>query len=414
MAVERGRENLARAQGNARASGGKAVSNGEIFEFESKNRSFSIHGGCIVSLRSNKKNMNTSTNGRASYASDEERWRAVVRKDRNADGKFFYSVKTTGVYCRPSCFARPARRENVTFHKSPEDAERAGFRACKRCKPKGPASAEKHAAMVAAACSAIETAEESPDLDALASSAGMSRFHFHRIFKSVTGLTPKAFAAAHRSERMRKELPKRNTITEAIYEAGFNSNGRFYASSSEMLGMKPKNYRGGGAGATIRFAIGQCSLGSILVGASEKGVCAIMMGDDPDALARDLQDRFPKADLIGADRDFERLVAKVVGFIEAPKVGLDLPLDLRGTIFQRRVWKALREIPIGSTASYSKIADRIGSPRAIRAVAQACASNAIAVAIPCHRVVRSDGSLSGYRWGVERKRALLKREQLAA
>jgi AraC family transcriptional regulator, regulatory protein of adaptative response / methylated-DNA-[protein]-cysteine methyltransferase len=394
--------------------GGKAVSNGEIFEFESKNRSFSIHGGFIVSLRSNKKNMNTSTNGRASYASDEERWRAVVRKDRNADGKFFYSVKTTGVYCRPSCFARPARRENVTFHKSPEDAERAGFRACKRCKPKGPASAEKHAAMVAAACSAIETAEESPDLDALASSAGMSRFHFHRIFKSVTGLTPKAFAAAHRSERMRKELPRRHTITEAIYEAGFNSNGRFYASSSEMLGMKPKNYRGGGAGATIRFAIGQCSLGSILVGASEKGVCAIMMGDDPDALARDLQDRFPKADLIGADRDFERLVAKVVGFIEAPKVGLDLPLDLRGTIFQRRVWKALREIPIGSTASYSKIADRIGSPRAIRAVAQACASNAIAVAIPCHRVVRSDGSLSGYRWGVERKRALLKREQLAA
>jgi AraC family transcriptional regulator, regulatory protein of adaptative response / methylated-DNA-[protein]-cysteine methyltransferase len=394
--------------------GGKAVSNGEIFEFESKNRSFSIHGGCIVSLRSNKKNMNTSTNGRASYASDEERWRAVVRKDRNADGKFFYSVKTTGVYCRPSCFARPARRENVTFHKSPEDAERAGFRACKRCKPKGPASAEKHAAMVAAACSAIETAEESPDLDALASSAGMSRFHFHRIFKSVTGLTPKAFAAAHRSERMRKELPKRNSITEAIYEAGFNSNGRFYASSSEMLGMKPKNYRGGGAGATIRFAIGQCSLGSILVAASEKGVCAIMMGDDPDALARDLQDRFPKADLIGADRDFERLVAKVVGFIEAPKVGLDLPLDLRGTIFQRRVWKALREIPIGSTASYSKIADRIGSPRAIRAVAQACASNAITVAIPCHRVVRSDGSLSGYRWSVERKRALLKREQLAA
>jgi AraC family transcriptional regulator, regulatory protein of adaptative response / methylated-DNA-[protein]-cysteine methyltransferase len=394
--------------------GGKAVSNGEIFEFESKNRSFSIHGGFIVSLRSNKKNMNTSTNGRASYASDEERWRAVVRKDRKADGKFFYSVKTTGVYCRPSCFARPARRENVTFHKSPEDAERAGFRACKRCKPKGPASADKHAAMVAAACSAIETAEESPDLDALASSAGMSRFHFHRIFKSVTGLTPKAFAAAHRSERMRKELPKRNTITEAIYEAGFNSNGRFYASSSEMLGMKPKNYRGGGAGATIRFAIGQCSLGSILVAASEKGVCAIMMGDDPDALARDLQDRFPKADLIGADRDFERLVAKVVGFIEAPKVGLDLPLDLRGTIFQRRVWKALREIPIGSTASYSKIADRIGSPRAIRAVAQACASNAIAVAIPCHRAVRSDGSLSGYRWGVERKRALLKREQLAA
>jgi AraC family transcriptional regulator of adaptative response/methylated-DNA-[protein]-cysteine methyltransferase len=384
-------------------------------EFESKNRSFSFYGSFIVSSEATKNTMNTSAiNGPARYASDEERWQAVVRKDRSADGKFFYSVKTTGVYCRPSCPARPARRENVTFHKSPGDAERAGFRACKRCKPKGPSLAEQHAAMVAAACRAIETAEESPDLDVLASSAGLSRFHFHRIFKSATGLTPKAFAAAHRSERMRKELPKRGTITEAIYEAGFNSNGRFYASSSEMLGMKPKNFRSGGPGATIRFAIGECSLGSILVAASEKGVCAIMMGDDPHALARDLQDRFSKANLIGGDRDFERLVAKVVGFIEAPKVGLDLPLDVRGTVFQQRVWQALREIPAGSTASYSEIADRIGLPRAVRAVAQACASNAIAVAIPCHRVVRSDSNLSGYRWGVERKRELLKREQAAS
>lgn len=359
--------------------------------------------------------MNTSsTSGRARYASDEERWQAVVQKNRNADGKFFYSVKTTGVYCRPSCPARPKRRENVAFHKSAEDAERAGFRACKRCKPKGLALAEQHAATVAAACRAIETAEEWPDLEALANSAGMSRFHFHRIFKSATGLTPKAFAAAHRSERMRRELPKRGTITEAIYEAGFNSNGRFYANSSDMLGMKPKNYRGGGTGATIRFAIGECSLGSILVAASEKGVCAIMMGDDPDALAKDLQDRFPKANLIGGDRNFERLVAKVVGFIEAPKVGLDLPLDVRGTAFQQRVWQALREIPVGSTASYSEIADRIDLPKAVRAVGQACALNAIAIAIPCHRVVRSNGNLSGYRWGVERKRALLKREAAAA
>ena len=299
------------------------------------------------------------------------------------------------------------------FYECREDAEQAGFRPCKRCKPNGPGLAEQHAATVAAACRAIEAAEELPDLGALASSAGMSRFHFHRIFKAATGLTPRAYAAARRSARMREVLPKRSTVTEAIYEAGFNSNGRFYANSSEMLGMKPRNYRSGGAGMTIRFAVGECSLGSILVAASDKGVCAIMMGDDPDLLTKDLQNRFPKANLIGGDRDFEATVAKVVGFVEAPKIGLNLPLDVRGTAFQQRVWQALREIPAGSTASYSEIAKRIGLPRAVRAVAQACASNAIAVAIPCHRVLRTDRNLSGYRWGVERKRALLKREGAA-
>ena len=301
----------------------------------------------------------------------------------------------------------------MAFYECREDAERAGFRPCKRCKPNGPGLAEQHAATVAAACRAIEAAEELPDLGALANSAGMSRFHFHRIFKAETGLTPRAYAAAHRSARMREVLPKRSTVTEAIYEAGFNSNGRFYANSSEMLGMKPRNYRSGGAGMTIRFAVGECSLGSILVAASDRGVCAIMMGDDPDLLTKDLQNRFPKANLIGGDRDFEATVAKVVGFVEAPKIGLNLPLDVRGTAFQQRVWQALREIPAGSTASYSEIAKRIGLPRAVRAVAQACASNAIAVAIPCHRVLRTDRNLSGYRWGVERKRALLKREGAA-
>ncbi|MGA7903897.1 MAG: bifunctional DNA-binding transcriptional regulator/O6-methylguanine-DNA methyltransferase Ada, partial [Terrimicrobiaceae bacterium] len=337
-------------------------------------------------------------------------WRAVVEKDRNADSEFFYSVKTTGVYCRPSCSARTPRRENVAFHESREAAEQAGFRPCKRCRPNGPGLAEQHTATVAAACRAMEGAEELPDLRALASSVGMSRFHFHRIFKAATGLTPRAYAAARRSSRMREVLLKRSTVTEAIYEAGFNSNGRFYASSSDILGMKPKSYRGGGAGATIRFAVGECSLGSILVAASEKGVCAIMLGNDPDALAKDLQNRFPKAHLIGGDRNFEALIARVVGFIEQPKIGLDLPLDVRGTAFQQRVWQALRKIPAGSTASYSEIAERIGLPRAVRAVAKACASNTIAVAIPCHRVLRADRSLSGYRWGVERKRALLKRE----
>jgi len=345
------------------------------------------------------------------YASDEERWRAVVRRDRKADGKYYYSVKTTGVYCRPSCSARQAKRENVQFHASCEEAERAGFRPCKRCQPDGPALAEEYAAKVAGACRTIETAEETPSLDVLAKGAGMSRFHFHRVFTKVAGLTPKAYAAAHRAERVRQELPKRNTVTEAIYEAGFNSNGRFYEESSRMLGMTPRTFRLGGVGEAIRFAAGECSLGWILVAASEKGVCAIMLGDDPNKLGLELQERFPRARLIGGDKSFERVVSQVVGFVEAPKLGLDLPLDVRGTAFQRRVWEALREIPAGLTVSYSEVAKRIGAPKAVRAVAGACAANAIALAIPCHRVVRTGGALAGYRWGVQRKRALLEREK---
>ena len=356
----------------------------------------------------------TKESGSARHPGDEERWQAVVRKDHNADGKFYYSVKTTGVYCRPSCPARLANRGNVAFHESPEEAECAGFRACKRCKPKGPSLAQQHAATIVSACRAIKATEDLPTLNELASTVGMSPFYLHRLFRETTGLTPKSYAAAHRSDRMREELPKRGTVTEAIYEAGSNSNSRFYATSSQMLGMNLENYREGGHGATIRFAIGECSLGSILVATSERGVCAISMGDDPNALVKDLQDRFPKANLIGGDRDFEKLVAKVVGLIEAPKIGLDLPLDVQGTAFQKRVRQALCEIPPGSTASYSEIAKRIRSPKAVRAVAQACASNAIAVAIPCHRVLHNDGNLSGYRWGVERKRVLLDREGVAA
>jgi len=347
------------------------------------------------------------------YTSDRARWNAVVQKDPNADGKFYYSVKTTGVYCRPSCPGRRALRQNVAFHPSCADAEKAGFRACKRCIPNGPSMQERHATAVAAACRTIESTDDLPNLETLAAGADMSRFHFHRVFKAATGLTPKAYAQAHRAERMREELPKRATVTEAIYGAGFNSNGRFYATSSQMLGMTPSNFRDGGTGESIRFALGECSLGSILVAVSEKGVCAISLGDDPDELAKELQDRFPKAQLIGGDREFEQMVARVVGLVEAPRVGLDLPLDVRGTAFQQRVWKALREIPSGSTASYTEIAKRIGSPESVRAVASACASNPIAVAIPCHRVLRTNGGLSGYRWGVERKRALLEREVAA-
>jgi AraC family transcriptional regulator of adaptative response/methylated-DNA-[protein]-cysteine methyltransferase len=315
--------------------------------------------------------------------------------------------------CRPSCPARLPNRKNVAFHLSPEDAEKAGFRACKRCDPKGPGLASHHAKAVAIACRIIKEFDEFPSLNQLAEAVKMSPGYFHRLFKTATGLTPKDYANAHRADRMKQALPKRETVTEAIYEAGFNSNGRFYAVSSKMLGMKPKEYRAGGAGNTIRIAIAESSLGSILVASSQKGVCAILMGDDPDALARDLQDQFPKAHLIGGDEKYEKLVAKVIGFIEAPRIGLDLPLDIRGTAFQRRVWKELQRIPAGKTASYSEVAKRIGFPKSARAVAQACGANALAVAVPCHRVLRKNGDISGYRWGVDRKRALMARERMA-
>lgn len=347
------------------------------------------------------------------FDTDESRWAAVARRDRSADGQFYYSVSTTGVYCRPSCASRRARRQNVSFHATQEDARKAGFRPCRRCKPDQPSLLEQYAAKVAAACRRIEASEQAPSLAALARAAGLSSYHFHRIFKTITGVTPKAYASAHRNQRTREHLMHTETVTEAIYEGGFNSNTRFYAQSARLLGMKPRTFRKGGADAQIRFAVGQCSLGAILVAATDKGVCAIAFGDDPDALVRDLQDRFDRAQLIGGDAHFEQLVAKVVGFIEQPSLGLDLPLDVRGTAFQQRVWQALREIPAGSTMSYAEIAERIGAPKAVRAVAQACAANAIAVAIPCHRVVRNDGNLSGYRWGVERKRQLLDREQAA-
>ena len=341
---------------------------------------------------------------------NDPRWAAVVARDAAADGKFYYSVKTTGVYCRPSCASRPARPENIAFHATRTAAERAGFRPCKRCKPDQPSLIEQHAAKVTEACRLIETAETAPSLETLANHAQMSAYHFHRVFKAITGLTPKAYAAAHRARRVRAELERSDSVTAAIFDAGYNSNARFYEKSNQLLGMTPTDFRTGGANAQIRFAIGECSLGSILVACSERGVCAILLGDNPDALARDLQDRFPRASLIGGDAKFERLIAKVVGFVEAPQLGLDLPLDVRGTVFQQRVWQALRDIPAGATASYSEIATRIGAPKSVRAVAQACAANRLAVAIPCHRVVRNDGALSGYRWGVERKRALLERE----
>lgn len=343
----------------------------------------------------------------------DPRWALVQARDPSADGAFFYAVKTTGIYCRPSCGARTPLPENVEFFVTVAAAEQAGFRPCQRCKPHLPPLAEQQAQWVAQLCRQIEAAETPPCLAQLAQVAGVSAYHLQRIFKAVTGVTPRAYALAQRARRVRAELARSSSVTAAIYEAGYGSNGRFYSEAEQLLGMTPGEFRAGGRRAVIRFAVGQCSLGAILVAASQRGVCAIALGDDAALLLRDLQDRFPRAELIGADDGFEQWVAQVVGLVEMPQRALALPLDVQGTAFQLRVWQALQQIPSGSTLSYSELAQRIGSPKAARAVARACAANPLAVAIPCHRVLRNDGSLSGYRWGIERKRALLLRESMS-
>lgn len=347
----------------------------------------------------------------------DPRWAAVVARDPGGERPFVYAVLTTGIYCRPGSVSRLPRPENVVFFDTAAQAEAAGYRPSKRAAADQAHLAGQHAALVERACRQITQAEQPPSLKQLAQHSGMSPWHFHRVFKAVTGLTPKAWASAHRGDRIRSRLAEpeaaAGTITEAMYEAGFNSNSRFYESSQRLLGMKPSDYRKGGANTAIRFAVGECFLGSILVAQSLRGVCAILLGDDPNQLVEDLQDKFHNATLIGGDAQFEQLIAQVIGFIEAPGLGLALPLDLQGTAFQQRVWQALAQIPPGSTASYAQIAQRIGAPTSFRAVAQACGANSLAVAIPCHRVVRSDGGLSGYRWGAERKRQLLDREAQA-
>lgn len=353
----------------------------------------------------------TMTTSPTPSLANDPRWARIVARDRTADGLFWYSVSTTGVYCRPSCPSRVANPRNVQLYGTLEDAKATGFRPCMRCNPDGPSVESENAALVAKACRIIEESEEVPSLAELADAIGRSPGYFHRIFKAATGLTPKDYAVAHRAKKIREGLTCGNTVTETIYEAGFNSSGRFYEKATEMLGMTPSQYRAGGTNEELRFAVGQTSLGAILVASSKKGVASILLGDDPDELVRNLQDRFPKAHLIGADRKYEALVARAVGLVEAPGIGLDLPLDVRGTAFEQRVWQALRQIPAGETVSYAEIARRIGSPKAARAVAGACAANNLAIAIPCHRVVRNDGAHSGYAWGAERKRELLNREQ---
>lgn len=344
----------------------------------------------------------------------DPRWAAVLARDSRVDGQFYYAVTSTGIYCRPSCSSRLPRPENVKFFSTPTAAEAAGFRACQRCTPAQYVVRDEHAEKVIRACRLLERSESIPSLAELASAVGLSKDYFHRVFKRVTGLTPKAYAQAQRAQKLRDQLAEGASVTNAIFAAGYNANSRFYTESNEVLGMTASTYRSGASNVQIRFAVGQCSLGAILVAQTERGICAILIGDEPEPLVEDLQNRFPNADFMGGDKTFEKLVAEVIDFVEVPGLGLNLPLDIRGTAFQQRVWQALREIPAGTTASYTEIANRIGAPKAFRAVALACAANAIAVAIPCHRVVRNDGGLSGYRWGVERKRTLLETEHKQA
>jgi len=344
----------------------------------------------------------------------DPRWCAVLARDASADGRFFYSVRTTGVYCRPSCASRAANPRNVRFHATAAAAEAAGFRPCKRCKPDETPLAAKRSALIARACRSIEreiaAGDSPPTLMELAVAAKLSRYHFHRLFKAEAGVMPRDYAAAKRAERLRSDLSGAPSVTSAIYDAGFNASSRFYQQADSLIGMTPRAYRQGGKDVEFRFALGRCSFGALLVAMSAKGVCAILLGDKPAALDRDLRTRFPRARLVAGDQSFMRVVAKVVAFVEASARQFALPLDVRGTAFQQRVWRALQDIPPGETASYAEIAKRIGQSKAARAVGGACGANAVAVAIPCHRAVTSDGSLAGYRWGVARKRALLEKE----
>jgi AraC family transcriptional regulator of adaptative response/methylated-DNA-[protein]-cysteine methyltransferase len=373
-----------------------------------------------MSFQSTAPSTAETASAQATSAQDaaDPRWLAVVARDARADGQFFYAVASTGVYCRPSCAARLARRENVSFHATREAAERAGFRACKRCKPEQLPLAERQAQQVAELCrfidESISGAAELPKLEALSAHAGLSPHHLHRLFKSVTGVTPRAYAAAQRAERLRSELASKSSVTAALYRAGFGSSGRLYSASNQRLGMTPSRYRAGGEHMEMVFAIGSCSLGCLLVAATERGICAILLGENAAELERDLKRRFPLARVEQGERAFEQQLAQVVALVEQPERGLALPLDVRGTAFQERVWQALQAIPAGSTRSYAQVAAALGAPRAVRAVAAACAANPLAVAVPCHRVLRADGALAGYRWGVERKRALLERERAAA
>lgn len=345
------------------------------------------------------------------YASDLQRWRAVLARDRQADGAFVFAVRTTGVFCRPSCPARRPNRDNVLFFAGPDSALRSGYRACKRCRPAESVDGSPHATAVAAACRLLERQGDAASLQELAAQAGLSPWHFQRTFKALTGVTPKAYAAAVRAGRLRQALASEPSVTDAALAAGFASHGRLYNAAPGALGMSPRQFQRGGTGTAIRYSLGRSWLGHVLVAATDRGVCWLALGDDRDDLQRELRQQFPQAKLGAGDAKFVALIKRAIRLIERPEHSTDLPLDIQGTAFQCRVWQALREIPAGVTLTYTELARQLGRPRSVRAVASACAANKLAVAVPCHRVVRSDGGLAGYRWGVERKRKLLRRER---
>ena len=331
-------------------------------------------------------------------------WAAFLRRDRAMDGQFVGCVATTGIYCKPSCAARHPRRENMSFLPDPAAARAAGFRACLRCRPD---EVGRDRLAVRAAITMIEAAEDAPRLEAIAAHVGYAPHHFHRLFKRETGLTPAAWARALRTERLKTALGAEARITDAIYEAGYNAPSRAYADAQRHLGMTPSAWKDGGRGVAIRWRTVDTSLGPMLIAATPKGLCRISFGEGEAALRA----RFPQARLCPADADLDAMAAKVAALVDDPSAEAALPTDVRGTAFQQAVWAALRAIPPGETRSYGDIAAAIGRPGAVRAAGTACGDNTLAVLIPCHRVLRSDGSLGGYAWGVERKQALLAREK---
>ena len=343
----------------------------------------------------------------------DECWAALEKRDGAAAGRFFYGVRTTGVYCRPGCTSRLPLRRNTVFFETTEAAEEAGLRACKRCRPTEASAASRHLTAIEKACDLLRSSETTPSLGELADAACISRFHFHRVFKQITGVTPREYARSQRIGRLGEKLDSGEPIAASIYASGFGSSSRAYEAAPAGLGMTPGRRRRGGRGETIRFVTVATPLGWALVAATERGICMTALGDDRGSLATALRQRFPAAAVIAEDAGLKEWADRIVRFITAPDQNLDLPLDIRGTAFQARVWRALQKIPLGKTVSYSEIAEALGQPTAVRAVAQACAANKLALIVPCHRVIRSDGDLGGYRWGLERKQALLARERAA-
>jgi AraC family transcriptional regulator, regulatory protein of adaptative response / methylated-DNA-[protein]-cysteine methyltransferase len=342
---------------------------------------------------------------------NNDRWNTLVERSPQADGQFLYGVTTTGIYCRPNCASRPPNRENVRFFDNPAQAQQAGFRPCKRCRPDLTENPDGTKSAILQACAIMDNAETRPTLSELAGAVNLSPYHFQRQFKQTIGVTPKQYFMQKRLQRLHSNLEAGDTVTEAIYAAGFSSSAPFYQQAKQSLGMSPSSYKNGGSGSRIFYAIRETHLGWLLVAATETGVCAIEFGDSQPVLDASLRSRFPQAEIIAGHPVYENWVQSILAYLDRPQNDLDLPLDIRGTAFQRQVWQALQQIPRGKTASYTEIARRIGRPKAVRAVAQACAANKIALAIPCHRVVRSNGDLSGYRWGVERKRKLIEKEK---